>query len=227
MGAGLALDAIAAARHAGLGAVPTLLLVRFALAAVDADAEPWARLSWEERCEAICRDDDGTRGTKEAVSRATAECVRAGLLVHLDGGHRGQVSRYGVRVKGTRSARTNDAGKVHAERQKGTRSTGPKVHAQRVPKEEQGGAKEARARARPAACSKHPDGNSSRPCRECQAVREWNDAQPTVSAMHTVQPGVPCPEGRHKRLPDGTCLWCDDRPVTRAPDHDMLDTNPH
>lgn len=226
MGAGLALDAIAAAKNAGLGSVPTILLVRFALAAVDADESPWARLSMEERCEALGRDEDGP--ARDAVRRAVGVLVKAGLLVHLDGGNKGGAARYAVLVKGARSARTIPDAKVRDERGKGARSARPKVRDERAPKEELGGAKEARARARPATCSKHPDGNSSRPCRECQAVREWNDAQPTASAMNTVQPGVPCPDGRHRRLPDGTCLWCDDRSaVTRPSDHDMLDTNPH
>lgn len=209
MGAALAIDAYQAALDAGLGAVPTLLLVRLALAAVDSDLEPWARLSMEERCAAVGRDDLD-RASREAVQRATTALVKAGLIVLLDGGNRGGVARYGLRVKGTRSARTLSAGKVHGDGSKGTRSVGRKVHAERVPKEEQGGDKEERASA-PPTCAKHPDGNAPGPCRGCQAAREARENRPTVSGIATVQPGVPCANGQHKRLPDGTCLWCDDR----------------
>lgn len=214
MGASLALDALDAARRVGLSHPATRLLVRFALSAVDSDAAPWARLSMEERCAALGQDDD-TAG-RSAVRRATAAIVAAGLASLTEGGNRSGAARYTLTLgeKGNRSSVINGAEKVTAQRPKGNRLAARKVTARRLAKEDRGETEEeTRASAPALQCSKHPEGNSSTPCRECQRAREARAAQPTVSAMNTVQPGPKgwCEPGKHRRLPDGSCLHCDHR----------------
>ena len=91
MGASLALAALTAAARVGLPHAPTRLLVRFALAAVDSDPKPWARLTMAERCAALgCADDDAGR---KAVERAVGAITAARLAVRDVGGNRSGAGR--------------------------------------------------------------------------------------------------------------------------------------
>ena len=71
-------------------------------------------------------------------------------------------------------------------------------------------------------CPQHPQGTRE-PCRACGDVRKahdvWKRAQPQsipsappALQLFTVKPGARCEPGRHKRLPDGSCVRCDIRP---------------
>ena len=112
MGASLALAALDAAARVGLAHAPTRLLVRFALAAVDSDREPWARLSMAERCAALGHADD-TAG-RRAVERATAAIVGARLAALSTGGNRSGAARYALRLAPVDNSESPPLSVVHS-----------------------------------------------------------------------------------------------------------------
>ncbi|UPL12179.1 hypothetical protein [Microbacterium sufflavum] len=176
-GAGLIGAAYAAAMRAGLGDVPMRLLGYMALHAIDADAQPWSRLSMDERCAALGRDND--QAGRWAVERATKALVKAGLITLLEGGNRSGAARYALHVrpadnseKDQRSAPTFEPRKPGAQRSKGQRSALGKVSAQRRANEDRGEHEEERASARPAAqCSRHAGRADAPPCGACRDAR--------------------------------------------------------
>lgn len=176
-GAGLVGAAYATAMRAGLGDVPMRLLGYMALHALDADAEPWSRLSMDERCAALGREND--QAGRWAVERATKALVKAGLIRLLEGGNRSGAAKYALHMRpvdnpenGRRSAPTFASGMVSVQRSKGQRSALEKVSAQRRANEDRGEHEEERADARPAAqCSRHAGQTDAPPCGACRDAR--------------------------------------------------------
>lgn len=218
MGASLALAALDAARRVGLSHAPARLLVRFALAAVDRDAAPWSRLSMEERCAALGHESN--EAGRRAVERATSAIVAAGLASLVAGGNRSGAARYALHLTPVDTSESPplsvEQSEVKAPR---LASESPPLSVRKPPAKrgakEDGGETEEETRASAPAlhCPKHPHGNSSTPCRGCAEAREARAAQPTVSAMNTVQPGPKgwCAPGKHRRIEDGSCIHCDHR----------------
>lgn len=67
-------------------------------------------------------------------------------------------------------------------------------------------------------CSRHPSGTTE-PCAPCgHARRAFEEALKAraTAPMTTVSPGSRCTPGRHKLVPDGSCLLCDIRPGEAA-----------
>lgn len=96
-GARLVGAAYAVAVRTGLGDVPMRLLGHMALHAVDADAQPWSRLSVDERCAELGRDND--QAGRWAVERATKALVKAALITLLEGGNRSGAAKHALYVR--------------------------------------------------------------------------------------------------------------------------------
>ncbi len=189
MGASLALAALDAARRVGLSHAPTRLLVRFALAAVDSDPKPWARLSMADRCAALGHDDD-TAG-RRAVERATAAIVGADLAALSAGGNRSGAARYALRLAPVDNRESPPLSGEHSE-EKAHRSASEspplsvrKPTAERGAKEDRGDTEEeTRASAPPAdaRCTRHRGTAEPPPCIGCRDARLAAEASAAATA---------------------------------------------
>jgi len=183
------------------------------------------RYSWghDRLAEAIGKTP-GTPAAKQALSgRIIPSLIAKGLIVKITDAHRGINAEYDLVVlrpepvensgmgNGADAAMGNasDPEWVTDSRGMGNAQTGTPAKGQRQ------GQRGADA---PTTCPRHPEGNSSEPCRSCMEARKARAAQPTISAPFTVQPGWRHPGISHRPVPDGTCRLCDARPEEVAAD---------
>lgn len=179
------------------------------------------RYSWghDRLAEAIGKTP-GTAAAKQALSgRIIPSLIAKGLIVKVADAHRTRRAVYDLAVlhaepvDNAEMGNGSEAGMGIGFGPERVTVSGGMGNAQTVTPAKDQRQGERRASAPALRCPKHPDGNSSTPCRGCAEAREARAAQPTVSAMNTVQPGPKgwCQPGEHRRLSDGSCLHCDHR----------------
>lgn len=228
MGAALAKAAYAAAGKAGIDHAPKGIFVFMALVPRDDDPAP-AYFGGADALavEALGRpaDESGLR----AVRRAVHTLRDAGLVDRRSRG-RGRTSRFllldgcGRPLMGGRSASGQEARWADAQRPVKKSMTGRSVvddrtlsavwaDAQRPREEQEEIEEETRASAPPARnCRRHPSWEHSEPCRACASDRRAAETQNLSRPPTTMsERRRDCGTGNHRRMPDGTCLFCEDR----------------
>ncbi len=217
MGARLAMAALDTARRQGFDGAATRALVRMSLSALDDDPKPVYYGGWENIANAIGRtvdpnDPRSIRAAKEAVRVAMRPLAEAEVVEVGQRAAPGRNTRYNLHltVQAQPVPMTSETVQAHLVNGPGSDRQTVQAHPGPEEKKEEIGGGRASA---PTTCPKHPQGNSSEPCRSCMDARKARDAMPTTSAIHSVRPGPDgwCSSDGHRRQPDGTCLLCDHR----------------
>jgi DNA-binding transcriptional ArsR family regulator len=234
VGAGLAKAAYAAAARSGVDHAPARVFVFMALAPLDHDPDPaYFGGAAALATEALGRQDDdaGLRAVGRAIS-----ALRGARLVDRQGRGRGNTVRYplldgcGRPLMAGRLPSGQDTGWSDAQRPVDSPLTGRSApddrtlsvgwsDAERPTEEERRKEEETRASALPVdnslprrTCRRHESWEHSAPCRACAADRRAAEAHAVAQRPQTMSPRVlDCGVGRHKRLPDGTCIRCENR----------------
>lgn len=222
----VAADALEIREHA-----PVRIFVFMALTALDTDPRPSFYAGREALAGAIAAPR--TAGGFKAVKDATSALVARGLISVANKAAPGRPTKYdlldghGAPLKPD-AARSPfpDSGSGHARgavnnSERGTLSveTGHAQPPQRgtltVPPKEDKEKEEEGTRVSappPRSCRRHPSWEHSEPCRACAADRRASDEHRRTRPPVTMsERRVDCGPGNHRRMPDGTCMLCEDR----------------
>lgn len=232
MGAGLAKAAYAAANELDVREhAPVRAFVFMALTALDTDDRPAFYGGREALASAISAPR--TTGGFKAVKNATRALVERGLVAVASKGAPGRPTKYmlldgnGSPLKSDTArspspySNSGDGERAVSNSEQGTVSdpTGPGERPQQgpltgPPKEEDEKEEETRASAPTGTCQRHSNWNHSEPCRACAADRRSETASRDRRSLTMSERRTDCGRGNHRRLPDGTCMLCENR------DHD-------
>lgn len=232
MGAGLAKAAFSAANTLRVREhAPVRLFVYMAIIAVDADPHPSFYGGREALAFALGapRDDAGYRSVKKAV-RALS---KHGLIDLRERPGRGRRARYNLldghgdplrigdpsgqpeaaelRPLGTPEGAVNNSHWGPLRAGLGT-PEGPIGDPSGVPLGGEEKEEETRASAPTRSCRRHPSWEHTEPCRACAVDRRAAEAQSASRAPSTMsEQRSNCGPGNHRRMLDGSCLFCTDR----------------
>lgn len=232
MGAALAKAAYAAVERAGVDHAPARMYVFMALTARDADSQPTFYGGRDALVSAL--GSKPSANGYRAAERVMSALRTHGLVSTERPGAPGRNARYrlldgsGSPLSITRRSASGDDGTPHAERPVNNfehptlsartpdaeRPEHPTLSVTLRKREEE--EEEGRAGARPTTplrtCRRHRTWEHDHPCRACAVDRRAAEAWQSTRRPETMSPRIAtCAPGKHRRMPDGTCLFCEDR----------------